>query len=553
MHLAFLVLTAGLAAPVEDVLVSELDRARAAWATEPEPVHYAALQVEDHLALEVAAEAGTLASSRTERLRTLDVDLRVGTPELDSTHPLRGMSAWTDSGRDLLRVAFEDEPGAALRQAVWAELDARYREARERIGLVRANLRVKVEEETRAPDFEPRAPVQDRQPVPWATIDPHPWEAALARVSARMDTDPRIHVARAVLVVDQVRRTFVDTEGSRLVHGGTWARVALTASTVAPDGDALSIDRVLSYRSLDALPGEERLLALAAEAASDLDALLAAPRGEPYRGPVLLEARAAAVFFHEVLGHRVEGHRQKLDDEGKTFSERVDRPILPDFLDVWDDPGVTRLAGEDLNGAYAWDDEGVRGSRTVIVDRGIFRGFLMSRSPIPGFPSSNGHGRRMTGHAPVARMANTVVEAHRTVPAARLRDLLRQAAKRQGLAYGVVVEEIDGGFTSTGRIRPNAFNVRATRSRRVYVDGRPDELVRGIDLVGTPLLAFASILAAGDDPGVFNGACGAESGWVPVSAVAPSLLFETLEFQRKEKGQDRPPLLPRPSAPGEAP
>ncbi|MBN1337049.1 MAG: TldD/PmbA family protein [Deltaproteobacteria bacterium] len=550
MLLAFLLLSTGLAASVEDVLVSELDRARSAWAAGPQPVHYAALQVEDHRTLDVVALAGTLASSEVGRSRTLDVDLRVGTPDLDSTHPLRGMSAWTDSTRDRLRIPFEDEPTHALRQAVWAELDARYREARNRIGIVRANLSVKVEEETQAPDFEPRAKVEDRQPIRWVALESVPWEGRLARVSARMDADPRVHVARASLQVEQVQKTFVDTEGSRLVHGGTWVRLSLLAGTVAPDGDDLSAERTLSFRSLEGLPSEARLIDLAGRLVDELGALLDAPRGEPYRGPVILDARAAAVFFHEVLGHRVEGHRQKRDDEGKTFAEKVGRPILPAFLDVWDDPSTTRYAGEDLNGAYPWDDEGVPATRAVLVEKGIFRGFLTNRSPIPGFPTSNGHGRRMAGHAPVARMGNTVVEARGAVSAARLIDRLKQEARRQGLPYGIVVEEIEGGFTTTGRVTPNAFNVRATRSRRVYVDGRPDERVRGIDLVGTPLLAFSSILAAGDDPGVFNGLCGAESGWVPVSAVAPSLLFRTLEFQRKEKGEDRPPLLPRPQAGG---
>jgi chemotaxis protein histidine kinase CheA len=92
-------------------------------------------------------------------------------------------------------------------------------------------------------------------------------------------------------------------------------------------------------------------------------------------------------------------------------------------------------------------------------------------------------------------------------------------------------------------------DVRASTTWRVYADGRPDELVRGIDLVGTPLVAFDNLIAAGDDPMVFNGTCGAESGWVPVSAVAPSILFRRLEFQLKEKGQDRPPLLAKPGLP----
>jgi hypothetical protein len=131
---------------------------------------------------------------------------------------------------------------------------------------------------------------------------------------------------------------------------------------------------------------------------------------------------------------------------------------------------------------------------------------------------------------------------------AELRRRLLAEAKSQGLEYAYIVEEIEGGFTLTGRVIPNAFNVRASRTRRVWVDGRADELVRGIDLVGTPLVAFQSILAAGDTPEVFNGTCGAESGWVPVSAVAPPLLFSRLEFQLKEKSSQRPPLLDKPGA-----
>ena len=115
-----------------------------------------------------------------------------------------------------------------------------------------------------------------------------------------------------------------------------------------------------------------------------------------------------------------------------------------------------------------------------------------------------------------------------------------------GLTLGEIVEDIAGGFALTGRMMPNAFNIRAVASWRIYADGRPDELVRGIDLVGTPFVAFSNLIAAGDTPEVFNGTCGAESGWVPVSAVAPPLLFERLEFQLKEKGQDRPPLLDKP-------
>ncbi|HMV65795.1 MAG TPA: metallopeptidase TldD-related protein, partial [Myxococcota bacterium] len=286
--------------------------------------------------------------------------------------------------------------------------------------------------------------------------------------------------------------------------------------------------------------------------AARLVALRAAPRAGPYTGPVLLSGRATGVFFHEVMGHRVEGHRQKSDSEGKTFLEYVGRPVLPRWVDVVDDPTQERFGDVDLNGYYVWDDQGVAAEPAVLVDDGVFRGFLMGRSPLSVAPTSNGHGRRSPGHEATARMGNTLVRVTGGLDDTKLAAALRKEAAAQGLEYAYRVEEIDGGFTMTGRVVPNAFNVRASVTWRVYVDGRPDELVRGIDLVGTPLAAFQGIIAAGDRYEVFNGTCGAESGWVPVSAVAPPMLFRRLEMQLKEKGSDRPPLLAPPLPAGSA-
>jgi hypothetical protein len=171
----------------------------------------------------------------------------------------------------------------------------------------------------------------------------------------------------------------------------------------------------------------------------------------------------------------------------------------------------------------------------------------MSRSPIEGFPVSNGHGRKAPGYGVVTRQSNLVVEATNTIPVAKLRDSLRNEARRQGKEYGLVFEQVSGGFTFTGRQMPNSFNVTPLVVYRVYVDGRPDELVRGVDLIGTPLSTFANVIAAGDDYGVFNGVCGAESGPVPVSASSPSLLVSKIEVQKKMKSQAKLPLLPPPA------
>lgn len=529
---------------LEILLADELSRAGGVLASEEEPPHYVSLTITDLELVNVAARDGAVAVRAADRSRYLDVDLRTGTPALDSTHPLRGFSSLSGDSRDPVQVPLDD--GYALRHAVWREIDERFQNAAEKIVMLRANQSVLVEEETPAPDFEPRAAVVDRAEVPPLEIDQDEIARLLQGVSARLEKDPGVHRGVVALQAQRSVTTFVDTEGTRLQHGRRHYRLSMNLIATAPDGDEVSVFAAKDVHDPDRLPDEATLRKWADEGVAELHRRVAAPRGDPYVGPVLLTGRAAAVFFHEVLGHRVEGQRQKREDEGKTFAQMVGRPVLSAALDVVDDPTIEELAGEQLNGFYRFDDEGVPAARATIVDDGIFRGFLLYRSPIPEFPISNGHGRRSPGNPAEARMGNTIVSTSSPVPARKLREQLIALAKKEGLAYAYVVDEIEGGFTMTGRVTPNAFNVRANTVWRVWTDGRPDELVRGLDLVGTPLVAFENLVAAGDDPAVFNGTCGSDSGWVPVSGVAPSVLFSRLEFQLKEKGQDRPPLLAKP-------
>ena len=278
----------------------------------------------------------------------------------------------------------------------------------------------------------------------------------------------------------------------------------------------------------------------------DLLALRNAPLIEPYSGPAILTGRASAVFFHEIFGHRIEGHRQKDEREGQTFAKKVGETILPEFISVYDDPTIKRLVNNDLDGYYLYDDEGVKAQRVTIVEKGILKNFLMSRSPISGFDRSNGHGRKQTGYKPVSRQGNLIIESSKTVSEKKLRELLIQECKKQDKPFGFIFKDISGGFTFTGRGIPQSYAVVPIMVYRVYTDGRPDELIRGADLIGTPLVSFSKILACSDKVEVFNGMCGAESGRVPVSGVSPSILTEEIEIQKKEKSSERPPLLPPP-------
>lgn len=534
-----------------DALTTELDRTMSAWEGQPDAPYFLSYRVTDQTGWTVSARYGALAGSSTDRTRSLDVSARVGSPARDSTHALKG-DFGSDTNFHLAEQLPLDGSREALRTSIWIATNKELSDARERWLHVKANQTVKVADDDPSADFSVEAPVVDLGAAADLVIDPAAWEPLLVELSAMLDRSPDVHQSHANLHATRSTEYIVSSEGTRVRQGREWVRIALDASTTLDDGMEIQLYRWKDVTDPSELPDAATLRTWANELERDLLEMKAAPPGEPYSGPVLLTGRAAGVFVHEVLGHRTEGHRQKDDDEGQTFTDKVGDRILPATISVVDDPTVATWAGEMLNGHYRFDQEGVPAQKAVLVEKGVFRGFLMSRSPIAGFEHSNGHGRAQARQQPVARMANTILETTEPLPVDVLRKRMRAELVAQGRSYGLLVDEIGGGFTLTGRVMPNAFNVRAITAWKIFADGRPDERVRGVDLVGTPLAALSNVIGVGDDPAVFNGFCGAESGMVPNSAVSPSLLLRSLEVQKKEKDTDRPPLLPKPATGGES-
>ena len=372
------------------------------------------------------------------------------------------------------------------------------------------------------------------------------WEELARRYSASFRQFPQVEESMVILYAERDHSYLVSTEGTKIVTADAVFRHVIQAQTLADDG--MQLMRVETFQSSDPakLPSEAEVAAKVRKMASDLSALRAAPLAEPYNGPALLSGRAAAVFFHEVLGHRVEGQRQRGRDEGQTFTKKVNEKILPEFLSVTDDPTLRALDGTELSGFYRYDDEGIPAARVEVVKDGILKNFLMGRLPVKNFSNSNGHGRAQAGLMPVGRQGNLIVSSSKTIPDAQLRARFIEEIKKQGKPYGLYFEDIQGGFTLTTRDLPQAFQVLPVMVWRVYADGRPDELVRGVDIVGTPLTVLTEIAATGDTTSVFNGICGAESGSVPVSAAAPAMLFSEMEVQKRKYGDTRPPILPPP-------
>jgi TldD protein len=539
------------AAPDDPVLATmslELERLARDLRKAPVPMYFLSYQLTDNRAFQISASFGALTSSQEQSSRVLDTDLRVGDYGLDNTHAVRGGASYEDfgGGADGQQAPLDADPDA-LRVALWLETERKYREAVQRLEKVKTNVEVKVAQEDRSGDFSRSvAETHVEGTVPFA-FEKSAWERKLRTFTAPFGGHQQIIEAGAWLSAELETRRYVSTDGSRIQTATPFYRLVISATAKAGDGMELPIQRTYMSFDPEGLPDDATLGRDVDRMIQTLLALAEAPVAEPYTGPAILSGRAAAVFFHEIFGHRIEGQRQKSEEEGQTFRKKLNRPVLPPFLSVYSDPSLRKLNGVDLVGYYPFDDEGVKARRVTVVKKGILKAFLMSRAPIDGFDRSNGHGRRQQGYKVVARQANLIVQPSRTVPRAELKRMLIKRVKAAGKAYGLLFDDIEGGFTFTGRVLPNAFNVRPTVVYRVYPDGR-EELVRGVDLIGTPLIAFSKIVAADAEPAVFNGTCGAESGWVPVSAVSPGLLVSQIEVQRKERSQERAPLLPPPPA-----
>ncbi len=490
----------------------------------------------------VSGVLGAVSPVSGSRARTLDVSVRVGSPKLDNYHRVRGSAAQVTSGAS---ISFEDKPDS-IKRTLWLETDRAYRSAAQRLIHIRTNTQVMAEQADKSDDFSAEQPSTFQQPVPKLLFDEKSWGERVRRLSARFQTYPEVLTSRVTAACQTDTRYFVNTEGTRVEHGRVFARLVINAAAKATDGADLESFETFEAADCSGLPKDEVLLAAIDRVAKDVTGLLKAPEAEPFVGPAIFSGRAAGVFFHEIFGHRVEGHRQKDETEGQTFTKSVGGSVLPSFLSVVFDPTRRKIGGIDLNGWYEYDDEGVKARPVTVVDNGILRTFLMSRSPIEGVGQSNGHGRRQPGFEVVSRQSNLIVESSKSVPEAKLREMLIEEIKKQNKPYGLFFRDVTGGFTTTGRSGLQAFKVIPVIVYRVYADGRPDELVRGADMVGTPLASFSKIIATSDKPDVFNGYCGAESGSVPVSAVSPQILVSEIEIEKRAKAGDRPPLLPEP-------
>jgi len=505
--------------------------------------------VRDYDNYDISARFGAIFEDSYQRVRQGAVEVRVGSYQFDNTAD--------DSAEKLFDVddfdryeppmfAPIDDDVDAVRATLWLQTDARYKQALAALHKKRGTRVTKMVEDEKMPSFSHEKAARAVDAPVTLSLDRALWGERLRRISALFKAYPEIFDAQVKLSADHQTRYLLTSEGTELVNERIIYSLNLIVTARAPDGLLVNHFKSFYGASEAELPDEADLARRAGQLAAEIKRLREAPMLDPYNGPAILLPEAAGVFFHEALGHRLEGERQNDTKEGATFKGQIGKPVLPAFVSVLDDPTLAKVGAVSLNGHYRFDDEGVAARPVTLVDHGILRNYLKSRTPVKGSLESNGHGRAEGTLDPIGRMGNTIVRSDKVVTYAKLKEMLLDEIRRQKKAFGLIIADISGGQTNTTTYDFQAFKGMPRVVYRVDGETGAETLVRGVEFVGTPIGSLNRIVAASDQTAVFNGFCGAESGYIPVSTVAPALLISEIELQRTRRALERPPLLPAP-------
>ena len=331
----------------------------------------------------------------------------------------------------------------------------------------------------------------------------------------------------------------MSTEGSKIAENSRKVFLTINATIGAPDGMELPLSKTYFAFTLKDLPAEEKIREDINGMFGKLMELRKAPVADSYSGPALLSGAVSSLFFHEIVGHRVEASKLKNKNDSQTLKEKIGSPILPKELSLVSDPTLKQFQGFFLSGYYNYDDEGIKSRRVVVIDKGTLLNFLCCRTPVEGFLKSNGHGRATTGFHPVSRPSNLILISEKMGTSDGLKKQFIEQIKEQNLTFGYFFAEAIPGVNLSGRLAPDAFTIVPTEVYRVYADGRPDELVRGISIAGTPLSVFSGISSAGGEYGTFSTISNGESGGIAVTSVCPMVLINKIELQKRDSGAAR--------------
>lgn len=498
--------------------------------------------IKENTVNQIMAKFGSLILSEKSKTRELFVDVRVGDYQLDNS--VNGKSGSRLSYKRSRLLPIENDIDA-IRAVIWQITDDTYKKSLTQYFNKKAK-KVQEVDKNNLPSFSKEKPSihigKERQLV----FDKSEWEKKIKELSSIVKDYRELDDSTITFTAQKETVFFINSEKSKYITDDILYSINIDLSAISEDGNVINNFGSFHYKSIADIPDLDSIKKEVKKVINEAYEIKNAKSINPINLPAILEPEAAGILFHEAIGHRLEGERQIDDTQGQTFSERVGTQIIPSFLSIEDNPSLYDFNGGSLLGYFVYDDQGVKGKRVSLVKNGILRNFLLSRTPVKGFINSNGHGRASNGRAPMARMSNLIIRSENEFSKQELKDLLIQEIKKQNKDFGIIIKKMTGGETNTSSYDFQAFKATPLLLYKVDPDTGEETPVRGVEIVGTPLISINKIIATGNNYKAFNGFCGAESGYVPVSTIAPSILITEIELQKTTSEKEKKPILPPP-------
>lgn len=514
----------------------------------PKP-YYCSFLLKDIHWFNTWASSGSTCRSQTDRSRNVYCDLRVGSYEYDQVTE-GGLKELDDDleSSSHSSVPIDDKDYDGLRITLWKLLESKFREALADYNQKEASRISTLDPNNGLKSFTRAKRASYRHYSRMDEVDYEAWGKFCKRASLWLSELPRLSGSWVEFDVSQETRVFVSTEGTVTVQNTQVFSLSANLHRLTKEGSRLEQEVVINVGTQAELPSMSEFKAMIRQKYEQLQRVSRAKKIHAFSGPVLLYPGPAGLLFHEAVGHRLEGSRLLSAGEGQTFKDQCGKQIFKLPITVRDNPLLKEYNGSKCIGSYVYDDEGAKAQDTVLIEDGVLKGFLSTRAALEkGRHVSNGHARTKQHQRPISRMAVTIVEGKNGQPLDKLKAKLVQEIKRQKKPFGMIVYETNGGETDTTNYDFQAFSGDIAYATLVYPNGK-EVCVRGVNFVGTPLQSLSNIVAVGDSPEIDNGFCGAESGLLPITTIAPAVVVSNLELQGKDEELVTPSILKRPQS-----
>jgi hypothetical protein len=580
----FLIFSGAVPAQNQDILNAmkdELARSMEKLKLENEAgPYYLSYALRDEYSLNIAADSGGVIVNSEGRIRLLSVDLRVGSYALDNSNfGSSGLGSILGSANAAIPI---DDNYDVIRRQIWQVTDRAYKNALNTLVKKKASMQNMVQAEN-LPDFTKGLATTNLAAENSLQVQRQPCVQLVEQVS-RLLLHPDIQKSDVNLSVTVGNSYFVSSEGAVVIEPSSVTLLSISASAQAEDGMPLRNFRNYPAARPEGLPERAQIETDIKNLVSDLMTARSAPLAGDYSGPVLFMGEAAGELFEQGFSGLFAARRTPVAENAQMnallrgsaenpFQSKINLKVAAGFLSVKDVPALKSYNRKPLLGSYEVDDEGMPGREVRLVENGILKNLLMSRTPVKGMEQSNGHARGGAAGVGVLQVISTNKKSY-----PQLKQQLIEAAREEGLEFGYIVrgitplsaplddmDDFKGILMMLGGPESSQFRLTKPYSIfRVYPDGK-EEMVRGVEFGSIANNALKSVLATSDDEIVYNfpaalaGLRSGMGGMISIlgnaglggllnyaSVITPSLLISGIDLKKSQGSYPKLPIVKSP-------